>query len=330
MVEIPVIDIAPLFDSKQVNSGVVGQIRKACSESGFFYIKGHGVDKQLQLELEQASRKFFHQPPPKKLEISMEKGGKAWRGYFLPETELTSGKPDIKEGLYFGEDLPDHHPMVVAGTPLHGANLYPDISGFDRLVRDYFEQMSQLAEILMQSIALSLELPADFFNRHFMSHPIKLFRIFHYPPPTPQQIAAAQWGVGEHTDYGVLTILKQDTTGGLQVYTKERWIEAPYIENCFVCNLGDMLDFLTSGFYRSTPHRVGHTSASGRLSFPFFYDLDYNSVPTPIDLKHLGHTDAMEYNRWDGSSLHSFKGSYGQYLTKKISRVFPQLGDKVL
>ena len=258
------------------------------------------------------------------------RGGKAWRGYFLPETELTSGKPDLKEGLYFAEDLPADHPKVKAGIPLHGANLYPDIPGFDRVVLHYFEQISALAETLMQGIALSLELPGNFFSEHFMTHPIKLFRIFHYPSPTPQQIAAEQWGVGEHTDYGVLTILKQDTTGGLQVFTQGQWIEAPNIPNSFVCNLGDMLDYLTSGYYRSTPHRVSHTSSSGRLSFPFFYDLDYNAEPTPIDLSHLGHTAVLEYNRWDQSSLHSFKGTYGEYLIGKISKVFPQLGNRVL
>lgn len=328
--QIPLIDVKTLFESGIDKSEVINQIGDACRNMGFFYVQGHGVDQKLQQQLEEISGHFFVQSPEKKLEISMDKGGSAWRGYFLPETELTSGKPDLKEGLYFSEDLQGDHPMVQAGMPLYGANLYPDIPGFDDIVMKYFKQVSSLAETLMIAIALSLELPGDFFKNRYMVHPIQLFRIFHYPPPTSKQIAAQQWGVGEHTDYGMLTILKQDNTGGLQVYTQDQWIEAPYIYDSFVCNLGDMLDYLTGGYYRSTPHRVSHNSTKGRLSFPFFFDLDFNAKPTPIDLSHLDHYKVTEYNRWDGSSLQTFDGTYGQYLLQKISKVFPQLRYKYL
>jgi isopenicillin N synthase-like dioxygenase len=327
---LPLIDIAPLLQSDQNKSEVIDQIGQACREMGFFYVVGHGVDERLQRQLERVSRQFFDQPAEKKLQISMDKGGRAWRGYFLPETELTSGKPDLKEGLYFSEDLPPDHPLVKAGIPLLGPNLYPEIPGFGKIVMGYFQQLSALSETLMKAIALSLKLPEDFFRKHYMTNPIQLFRIFHYPPPTAKQIASGQWGVGEHTDYGMLTVLKQDATGGLQVYSREQWIEAPYVPNSFVCNLGDMLDYLTGGHYRSTPHRVSHTAVSGRLSFPFFYDLDRNATPSPIDLNHLGHIAVTAYNRWDHSSLHSFSGTYGDYLMQKISKVFPQLRDKYL
>jgi len=79
-------------------------------------------------------------------------------------------------------------------------------------------------------------------------------------------------GVGEHTDYGVLTILKQDNLGGLQVKNRDpQWIPAPPIENSFVINIGDMLEKMTKGLYRSTPHRVKNSAGIDRLSFPFFF-----------------------------------------------------------
>ena len=179
-------------------------------------------------------------------------------------------------------------------------------------------------------MALGLGLPQDYFADCLMENPIKLFRIFYYPVPTAQQKAARQWGVGEHTDYGMLTILKQDKVGGLQVLSQKKWINAPYIENSFICNIGDMLDYLTAGYYRSTPHRVFNRSDNGRLSFPFFYDLDFKAVPVPIDLSHLGHARTLQYQRWDGQDLQSFQGTYGEYLIQKVSRVFPLLKDNLL
>ena len=104
-----------------------------------------------------------------------------------------------------------------------------------------------------------------------------LFRIFHYPPLPAGVEAEALWSVGEHTDYGLLTILMQDEIGGLAVKSKGGWIEAPPIEGAFVCNLGDMLDRMTGGLYRSTPHRVRNRSDRGRLSFPFFFDPGWNA-----------------------------------------------------
>lgn len=327
---IPVIDIRSLVEDTEAKPSVARQISIACKESGFFYLQGHGIDTRLQHELERLSRQFFRQSLDAKMQISIDKGGKAWRGYFPIGGELTAGKPDLKEGLYFGEQLSHDHPLVKAGTPLHGPNLFPEILGFETVVMNYMKALTSLGHQIMQGLALSLELPINFFENRYMQHPLTLFRIFHYPAPTPEHLAQRRWGVGEHTDYGVLTILKQDRVGGLQVYTQGKWTDAPYIEDTFICNLGDMLDLMTGGYYRSTPHRVQNKSDRGRLSFPFFFDLDFNAPVESIDLTHLGHDRTQSFNRWDKSDLQSFSGTYGDYLLGKVTRVFPQLRDDVL
>ena len=92
----------------------------------------------------------------------------------------------------------------------------------------------------MQGIARSLDLPADYFARRYTADPLILFRIFNYPSrPIPEGLDVRD-GVGEHTDYGLLTLLRQDAVGGLQVHTREGWIEAPPVPESFVCNIGDM------------------------------------------------------------------------------------------
>jgi len=256
----------------------------------------------------------------------MARGGRAWRGYFPVGGELTSGKPDMKEGIYFGTELPPDHPRVRAHVPLHGANLFPaQVPELRATVLDYLAAATSAAHALMEGIALSLKLDADYFHRTYTANPTILFRIFHYPATPPN---SDDWGVGEHTDYGLLTLLAQDHLGGLQVKTARGWIDAPPIEGTLVCNIGDMLDRLTGGQYRSTPHRAKNISGRGRLSFPFFFDPDFDAEIRP--LPNIAFKDDDRATRWDKASVHAFSGTYGDYLLSKVSKVFPELKRDVI
>lgn len=331
--QVPIIDVRAIATGIGDRTATASQIAHACRDYGFFYIIGHGVDEDLQQQLEQLSQKFFAQDLETKLEIRMALGGKAWRGYFPVGGELTSGKPDLKEGIYFGAELAKDHPLVKADTPMHGANLFPaNIPLFRETVLEYMTAMTKLGHTLMAGIALSLELEASYFADRYTSDPLTLFRIFNYPPDFAPSDATPRWGVGEHTDYGVLTILKQDDSGGLQVKSKSGWIAAPPIPGSFVCNIGDMLERMTGGLYKSTPHRVQNLAkcvdakqlvARHRLSFPFFFDPNFDVEVKPIKLGRVESDDSKE--RWDQSSVHDFRGTYGDYLLSKVSKVFPEL-----
>ncbi len=327
--EVPLIDFSSFSESTTTRSAIARQIARACTDTGFFYISGHGVDQSLQDRLEDLSWQFFRQHPAQKEALAMIKAGRAWRGYFGVGAELTSGKPDLKEGLYFGQELPYSHPEVKKGTPLHGSNLFPSIPHFKNTVLAYLASMTELGHTIMAGIAISLQLPQDYFIKRYLKDPLILFRIFHYPRTTNAQREQSLWGVGEHTDYGVLTILKQDKVGGLQVKSKDTWIDAPYIPGTFVCNIGDMLDSITSGYYRSTPHRVVNQSNEGRLSFPFFFDPNYASTVTSAELGHLSNFKTQSFDRWDGADLKGFSGTYGSYLLAKVAKVFPQLFENI-
>jgi isopenicillin N synthase-like dioxygenase len=359
--QVRIIDIGPLLDGTG-RQRVANDIALACAECGFFYIVGHGIEENLQYRLESLSRQFFAQDLEAKMAIRMELSGRAWRGYFPVGGELTSGKPDLKEGIYFGAELSDDHPLVKAGTPLHGQNLFPaDMPEFRLAVLDYLGAMTTLGHALMAGIALSLGLDASYFANRYTTDPLILFRIFNYPPDLPragptslrgssvgarrQASAKAtavrrsfskggsaseggpepQWGVGEHTDYGLLTMLKQDESGGLEVKSRSRWIPAPPIRGSFVCNIGDMLDRMTGGRYRSTPHRVRNLARRDRLSFPFFFDPNFAAEIKPIDLPDAERVASDRQERWDRASVHEFRGTYGDYVLGKVSKVFPQL-----
>jgi isopenicillin N synthase-like dioxygenase len=325
---LPVIDVAPLVGSTPAAAcaAVAEQIQAACRERGFFYVTGHGIPAELLDQLADASAEFFALPVADKLEIAMERGGRAWRGYFPVGAELTAGQPDLKEGLYFGAELPGHDPRVAEGLPLHGANLFPrQVPRLRGLVLSYLDTLTSLAQAVLAGVALSLGLEAGYFATGYTADPTILFRIFRYPPVAPR---AGGWGVGEHTDYGLLTLLAQDDSGGLQIAAPEGWIDAPPIPGTFICNIGDMLDHLTAGWYRSTPHRVRNLSGHGRLSFPFFLDPGFSADVPPLPDHAAAGDDGRR--RWDGQDLRAFTGSYGDYLLSKVSKVFPQLRREVL
>lgn len=325
MTDLPVIDMSPLFDAGDGmgNARVAREIRTACREFGFFYVVGHRVGAARLTSLEAASRRFFALPKPEKMRLAMKHGGLAWRGYFPVGAELTSGRSDQKEGLYFGTELPSHHPRVVAGTPLHGPNLWPRaVPELRRLVLDYMAETAAAAQVLLKGIASSLDLDRDYFSTTYTANPTVLFRVFHYP-----SVDDAAWGVGEHTDYGLLTLLGQDRQGGLQVRIGDRWIEAPPIKDALVCNLGDMLDHLTGGWYRSTPHRVLNSTGQARLSFPLFFDPDFEATLQALPALARRGTERASTPRWDDADLQAFEGTYGEYLIGKVSNVFPELAD---
>jgi isopenicillin N synthase-like dioxygenase len=333
---LPVIDMAALFDAADAagRARIAAEIATACEAHGFFYVVGHGVDRAVLDALEAQSRQFFALPLEARMAISMDRGGRAWRGYFPVGGELTSGRPDLKEGLYLGTELGPDHPRVLAGVPLHGANLWPlELPGLRIAAQAYMAAATQAAATLMEGVSLSLGLDAQYFACTYTGEPTVLFRIFHYPATGSAEVDwTRSWGVGEHTDYGLLTLLAQDRHGGLQVKTPGGWIEAPPMDGALICNIGDMLERLTGGRYRSTPHRVRNVSGHDRLSFPLFFDPDFMAPMRPLPAVATDATlrDADRAERWDQASVHDFEGTYGDYLLDKVSKVFPQLGRAAL
>lgn len=352
--QLPVIDVGPLRELAAAGRGVddplvaatAAAIDRACRDTGFFAITGHGIPMAPLAGLDGAARAFFALPEHEKAQIAMVHGGRAWRGWFPEGGELTSGRADRKEGIYFGRELSGDDPRVRAEVPLHGANLFPTpVPELRPAVLDWIEQMTDLGQTVLQGVALGLGLGADWFLRHVTQDPTVLFRIFRYPAMGADDEG---WGVAEHTDYGLLTILAHDGSPGLQVRGEAGWIDVDVAPDVFVVNLGDMLDRMTGGRYRSTPHRVRRPTTSrgsvstdaepsgpapglvaedvDRLSFPFFLDPSWDAEVRPMTLDDSPPPDDAG-SRWDATSVHEWSGTYGDYLTAKVARVFPHLVD---
>jgi isopenicillin N synthase-like dioxygenase len=329
---LPIIDVEPLCNGSRGIAAVAEALDRACCEYGFFYVTGHGIDPALPARLIALGREFFALPIERKRAIEMARGGRAWRGYFPVDGELTSGRPDRKEGIYFGTELKPDDERVRDGLPLHGANLYPALPRFRDTLLAYMDEVTAVGQLLLRGIALGLGLEHDYFLDRYTRDPTVLFRIFNYPPASPGA-GESELGVGEHTDYGLLTLLRQDEIGGLQVWHRDRWLSAPPVPDSFVCNVGDMLERLTAGRYVSALHRVRNVSLRDRISMPLFLDPGFDAVLEPI-IALSPDTSAPDRRRngrrWDGADLASVSGTYGDYLLAKVSKVFPELGREVL
>ena len=182
-------------------------------------------------------------PPADKGELAMAHGGEGVAGLVPPRrrADLRPARPEGGALLRRGA-APDD-PRVQAGRPLHGPNLFPaGVPELGPAVLGWMAAMTALGHLLLRGSRSASGSTQDWFERDLTREPTVLFRIFRYPPTQDEG-----WGVGEHTDYGLLTILAQDDRGGLQVRGRDGWIDVPPTPGVLVCNIGDMLDRMTGG-----------------------------------------------------------------------------------
>jgi isopenicillin N synthase-like dioxygenase len=272
--QIPVVDITPLRNGENPQS-VANALHAASQNLGFIYIKGHGIPDVLIQSARQQAFAFFRQPDSEKEQVRVSP---QHRGWLKPGAAKMAdkAKADLKESFIWG------HPMDRTGSDslhsLQGPNQWPaSVPLLADVAMDYFDAAHQVAYQLMKGFALGLGLNEDFFLQQTLA-PLSRASFVYYPPQ-PEHSGEDQFGVAPHTDFGVLTVLCQDHTGGLQVEDRQgRWIHAPPVDGTLVVNVGDLLSRWTGGAYKSTPHRVVNASGQERLSLVLAFDPDANTM----------------------------------------------------
>lgn len=289
---VPVIDISDFFtgDPEKMQA-VADQITEACEFSGFFQIVGHGVDEGFIDSVYDVSRRFFDLSEEAKSKVAQPSPDqvRGWSGVAKESLSSSLGEEspgDLKEKMDIGPcNVPDepYYSMEVAG-PHFAPNLWPEEPAeFRTMWVRYFEEMSELSASLMKMFALGLDLPVDFFEDKIDKH-ISMMRVLNYPDQ-PDAPLDGQLRAGAHSDYGSLTLLRQeDRPGGLQVRNKAgRWIDVPAVPGGFVVNIGDLMAEWTNDRWVSTMHRVVNpprdaADDSRRISIVLFHQPNYDAM----------------------------------------------------
>jgi len=286
---IPVLDIAPFLNnsSAPASRSFVDALRAVCHEHGFFQLVGHRIDRTRSSELQQLARRFFARPEAERMEIANVHSPQ-FRGYTPVGHEHTRGRPDRREQLDIGRELPP--PRLAPGDPawlrLRGPNLWPrGVPELEGVVAAWADAMQQLGRALCGALALALGQPVDRFEPLVTPEPEVLVKIIRYPGASRSEPTDDAQGVGEHRDTGLVTFVLQDATGGLQVRLGDQWVDVEPRADAFVVNLGEMMQLLTHGYFAATVHRVVTPPAgTDRLSIAYFFNPKLEATLAPLTL----------------------------------------------
>lgn len=303
---IPVIDISTLRDGSAPLS-VARQLHAASQGLGFIYVSGHGIPEDCIQKTRDQAFEFFRASANEKASVSVSANHRGWLapgGAKMGDKQ----KADLKESFIWG--LQDELGDTYSDHDLRGRNQWPDfMPGLETTAMEYFNRAHEVAHHLMRGFALGLGLDEQFFLKT-SSRPLSRASFVYYPAQ-PDDMGVDQFGVGPHTDFGVLTVLCQDAVGGLQVEdVNGDWIQAPPIEGTLVVNVADLLARWTDRAYKSTPHRVVNSSGKERLSLVLAFD------PNPETL-----IDAREIFGPDYTPMEEAT-TCGDYLNWRFNKAF--------
>ncbi|MEO1193303.1 MAG: 2-oxoglutarate and iron-dependent oxygenase domain-containing protein [Pseudomonadota bacterium] len=276
--EIPLIDLKG-FDDAGERQRLAEAVGLAARDVGFLYITNHGIPEPQTAALFTAARAFFALPAEEKQRLyrSETTGFRGYRGPFGqnydPSRQLSNN-----ENYFAWTTPPAGHPCADRNLPLTAPNLWPEgLPGFQFALETYMDAALALSRRLMRLFALALGLDKSHFAS-MIDAPLGTLSLNRYPPESGR-IEREVLGISEHSDYGLLTVLAQDSVPGLQVKNAAGdWVGAPPVPAALVINLGQQMERLTNGLFKATEHRVVSATGLERYSVPFFLEPNWDAV----------------------------------------------------
>ncbi|XP_059293193.1 gibberellin 2-beta-dioxygenase 1-like isoform X1 [Lycium ferocissimum] len=254
----------PLIDLSKPDSKNL--IVKACEEFGFFKVINHDVPMEFISKLESEAIKFFSSPLSEKLKAG-------------PADPFGYGNKQIGQNGDFG--WVEH--ILVSTNSEFNYHKFASILGVNpenirAAVNDYVSAVKKMSCEILEMLADGLKIhPKNVFSKLLMDEKSdSVFRLNHYPPCREIEEFSDNntnnlIGFGEHTDPQIISVLRSNNTSGLQILLKDgHWISVPPDEHSFFVNVGDSLQVMTNGRFKSVKHRVLTNSVKSRLSMIYF------------------------------------------------------------
>ncbi|KAJ0986541.1 hypothetical protein J5N97_004897 [Dioscorea zingiberensis] len=236
-------------------------IANACENWGFFELLNHGIEHELMDEVERMTKEHYKK--------YMEKR-------FIEFADKTLDDPDT-------ENIDWESTFFLRHLPTSNLSEIPDLSDdYRKMMKEFAVKLEKLAEGLLELLCENLGLEQGYLKNAFHGSKGPTFgtKVSNYPPcPRPDLIK----GLRAHTDAGGLILLFQDDqVSGLQLLKDGHWLDVPPLHHSIVINLGDQLEVITNGKYKSVMHRVvSKSNGDGRMSIASFYNPGSDAVIYP-------------------------------------------------
>ena len=310
---VAMIDVAPLSgDDLPAKMRIAAEIDAACRGSGFFFAANHGIDL---VSLETRTSKFHRvltDEEKRRLAIHAYNPASPRNrsGYYL----AVEGRKANESFCYLNPSFDAKHPRIVAETPLHEMNVWPEETaypGWRAFYERFYWDVFELSSLLLRGFALALGKPEQFFARDFTSaDTLSAVSLIRYPyladyPPIKTAEDGTKLNFEHHKDVSLITVLYQTAVPNLQALTSAGYVNVPTSEDAFLVNCGTYMSYMTKDYYSAPTHRVAFINAE-RLSIPFFVHLSYSSVIQPFSPSEPGGSGG-------NASL-----AYGAYLQKGL------------
>lgn len=250
---------------------------RACEEFGFFKVTNHGIPMELMATLEAEAVRFFSLPQAEK-----DRAGPAKPFGYGNKTIGSSGDAGWVEYLL----LDVTSKLMPHASPgfLEGPSASPSRSALNEYVSAMRKLVCEVLELVAEGLGIQ---PRNILSKLVTNEESdSMLRFNHYPPcPQLQEPDCSLTGFGEHTDPQIISVLRSNNTSGLQISLRDgSWVTVPPDQDSFFINVGDSLQVLTNGRFRSVKHRVLANGLKSRVSMIYFGGPPSGEMLAPLPL----------------------------------------------
>nr|P07920.1 RecName: Full=1-aminocyclopropane-1-carboxylate oxidase 2; Short=ACC oxidase 2; AltName: Full=Ethylene-forming enzyme; Short=EFE; AltName: Full=Protein GTOMA [Solanum lycopersicum]CAA68538.1 1-aminocyclopropane-1-carboxylate oxidase [Solanum lycopersicum] len=275
MENFPIINLEKLNGAERV--ATMEKINDACENWGFFELVNHGIPHEVMDTVEKLTKGHYKKCMEQRFKELVAK-----KGLEGVEVEVT--------------DMDWESTFFLRHLPSSNISQLPDLDDVYReVMRDFRKRLEKLAEELLDLLCENLGLEKSYLKNTFYGSKGPNFgtKVSNYPPcPKPDLIK----GLRAHTDAGgIILLFQDDKVSGLQLLKDGRWIDVPPMRHSIVVNLGDQLEVITNGKYKSVMHRVIAQKDGTRMSLASFYNPGNDALIYPAPA--LVDKEAEEHNK---------------------------------